>query len=352
MNHPIPIYLLSGFLGSGKTTLLKQLLDDLKEKGKKPAVIMNEIGDVNIDGHLVDANIPMEEMLSGCICCTISGDLGMTILNLCRDHQPDVIVIESTGVANPIEIINSVTEASLLVKVQLESLITVVDGFYLNELISKTRGKTLRLMEDQIRCAGLLLINKADKLEKRQMIELEQYVRHLNPYSPIIETVHCQGALGLLRRMDNPFQMINADKQEHLNDKSCSGEYNAHNHNCSHHDHDDHHEHHVHHDHHDHLESHTHYHSYDHVMVYTHYYSGPMQRESFEEMIRTLPVEVYRAKGLVRFLDGKLYLFQYAYRELELLAIAPQASVPEVAVFIGENFSRAEVESAAAGVCG
>lgn len=95
MTQSIPIYLLSGFLGSGKTTLLKQLLDQLKENGKKPAIIMNEVGDVNVDSHLIDHNIPMKEMLSGCICCTISGDLGMTILNLCREYQPDVIVIES-----------------------------------------------------------------------------------------------------------------------------------------------------------------------------------------------------------------------------------------------------------------
>lgn len=335
MNQSIPIYLLSGFLGSGKTTLLNQLLDQLKGNGKKPAIIMNEVGDVNVDSYLIDSNIPMEEMLSGCICCTISGDLGMTILNLCREFQPDVIVIESTGVANPIEIINSVTEASLLVKVQLESLITVVDGPYLHGLSGKTRGKTLRLMEDQIRCAGWLLINKADKLEVGQMSKLEEYVRRLNPYSPISKTVHCQGALDFLEKMITPYQRSNRDMHKHNDHESYSSKHD--NHDC---------------DHHEHLEPQAHYHSHDHVMVYTHYNNQPVQREQFEQMMRTLPEEVYRAKGLVRFHDGKLYLFQYAYRELELIAITPRASMTEVAVFIGENFSRAEVESAVTRVCG
>lgn len=79
MIDKVPVIILSGFLGSGKTTLLTKILEYYAKGRLRPAVIMNEVGDVNLDGQLVDENIPMREMLSGCICCTIRGDLGMEI---------------------------------------------------------------------------------------------------------------------------------------------------------------------------------------------------------------------------------------------------------------------------------
>ena len=90
----IPVHLLSGFLGSGKTTLLRRLLDYYTAQGMKPAVIMNELGDINLDGQLVGDEVPMAEMLSGCICCTMRGDLGMEISMLIDEHKPDVIFID------------------------------------------------------------------------------------------------------------------------------------------------------------------------------------------------------------------------------------------------------------------
>lgn len=78
----IPVYVLSGFLGSGKTTLLTRILNYLKLKGKRPAVIMNEIGDVNLDGLLINDDVPVAEMLNGCICCTIREDLSSTLLDI------------------------------------------------------------------------------------------------------------------------------------------------------------------------------------------------------------------------------------------------------------------------------
>lgn len=124
----IPVYILSGFLGSGKTTLLVQLIEHWQQQGLRPAVVMNELGEVNLDGQIVDSTVPMTEMLGGCICCTVRGDLGLQLADLVQEESPDVIIIEATGAANPMEILDAVTETSLYMRLELKSLITVVDA--------------------------------------------------------------------------------------------------------------------------------------------------------------------------------------------------------------------------------
>lgn len=226
MNITVPIHIFSGFLGSGKTTLLKKALDYYTESGKKPVVIMNEIGDVNLDGLIVGDVVPMAEMLSGCICCTIRGDLGMTLQSLYLEHQPDVIFIESTGVANPIEIIEGVTDASLILQVDLKSIITVVDAPHLLSLSRGNNGKTYRLMQDQIRCASLLIINKTDKITSGELNGLEGIIRGWNPYAPIHGTVYCNidmHVLDGLNRTVDKHALIN--EGNHQEGHSCEHEH-------------------------------------------------------------------------------------------------------------------------------
>jgi G3E family GTPase len=336
MNKTVPIHIFSGFLGSGKTTLLKKALDYYTESGKKPVVIMNEIGDVNLDGLIVGDDVPMAEMLSGCICCTIRGDLGMTIQSLYLEHQPDVILIESTGVANPIEIIEGVTDASLILKVDLKSIITVVDAPHLLTLSRGGNRKTYRLMQDQIRCASMLIINKTDKVSSGELHGLEGIIRGWNPYASIHGTEYCSMNMNVLDELNHTEQKhSHASDQDHKHDHSCEHTH-KHDHACEHHHHDQN-EH-----------ENKHHHTHDHVMVYTHYFDRPLEMDKFEGFISKLPKEVYRAKGILHFKDSSetnLHLFQYAYREVEFIKINPKAIVPNVAVFIGENFSREAIKS-------
>ncbi len=185
----IPVHLITGFLGSGKTTLLTRLIDYYHALDQKVAIVMNELGDVNLDGTLMDREVPMSEMLGGCICCSIRGDLGMEIQELVAAHRPDVILIESTGAANPLEIIDGVTEAALLVRVELQSVITVVDGPELLERGRNGKGATFRLMKEQIRCATHLIVNKADRLYPEQVVEVQQLVREWNQKAELVVTV-------------------------------------------------------------------------------------------------------------------------------------------------------------------
>jgi G3E family GTPase len=80
----IPVYVLTGFLGSGKTTLLNRILEEAKSKNLKPAILLNEVGDVNVEGEMVGSDIPMAEVLGGCICCTSRGDLGLELVQLAQ----------------------------------------------------------------------------------------------------------------------------------------------------------------------------------------------------------------------------------------------------------------------------
>ncbi|MGP0580146.1 CobW family GTP-binding protein [Paenibacillus peoriae] len=314
----IPIVVLSGFLGSGKTTLLQHALAYYKEKGLKPAILMNELGDVNLDGSLVNGQAPMKEMLSGCICCTIRGDLGVELMNLAEEYKPDVIIVECTGVANPMEIVDAVTDASIYSSMILQSVITVIDARqFLDFASGNERGKSLRLMQDQLRCASKLIINKTDLLAVGELQKVQALVKKLNPYALTVSTQRSDVDAGIFFSTQGEERM-DVDHQSHA----------PHDHA---HDHD-----------HEHGE---HYHSYDHVVVHTHFFGQPVPRSEFEQLFRSLPAEIYRAKGIVRFLESEgQMMFQFAYRELEIIPIRPQKPVNDVAVVMGENFSASEIE--------
>ncbi|MGQ3480297.1 CobW family GTP-binding protein [Paenibacillus sp. TY11] len=334
----IPIVVLSGFLGSGKTTLLQHALAYYKEQDLKPAILMNELGDVNLDGSLVNGQAPMKEMLSGCICCTIRGDLGVELMNLAEEYKPDVIIVECTGVANPMEIVDAVTDASIYSSMILQSVITVMDARqFLDFSSGSERSKSLRLMQDQLRCASKLIINKTDLLAAGELQEVQALVKELNPYALTVSTQRSDVNAGTFFSLQGEDRM---DEENHLHtyDHDEHTDHHHHDHpDPEHHDHD--------HDHdHDH-EHGEHYHSYDHVVVHTHFFGQPVPRSEFEQLFRSLPAEIYRAKGIVRFLESEgQMMFQFAYRELEIIPIRPQKPVNDVAIIMGENFSASEIE--------
>lgn len=377
MERPVPVYILAGFLGSGKTTLLSRIVRSLQEKGQKPAVVMNELGEVNLDGVAVGLEVPMAELLDGCICCTIQGDLGIAVQQLIRDEAPDAIFIEATGVANPMEILDGVTEASLYTRMELKGVITVADAAMLLAETAKAAGKTYRLLEEQIRCASLIILNKNDLVDEPALASLEETLRAWNPHGMLVRAVKSDIDLRLLDRLDGSPKERNAcgcgekhghdhkhDHHEHEDTHHHEYDHHKHEHghhheqedghHCCHGGHEHDHEHHGHPEHHEH--GHTccggehskegYHHSHEHVMVYTRYLTGPVDSAAFEAMVGRLPEEVYRAKGVLTFKDtASRYLFQYAYRQADFMKITPQIQVPDVVVFIGEQIPRAYLEA-------
>ncbi|WP_256757516.1 GTP-binding protein [Cohnella sp. WQ 127256] len=322
MNHKvIPVYVLAGFLGSGKSTLLNLLLEDAKLKGWKPAILMNEVGDVNVEGQLIEKDIPMAEMLGGCICCTIRADLGMELVKLAQEHRPDVIWIESTGIAQPLEIMDAVTEASLYEKLELKGVVTVVDSRHLLDRVRIGSGKTFKLMKEQIHSASVLVLNKTDLVGKAEQAELEQLLGDWNPHALLVTSVKAQMDAEVIYSLDGQ-----RNGYEHPHGHStCSSDCEQ--------DHEHKHDH-----------EHIHDTRHDHVNTLTYYVPESMDSHEFEAFVRQLPEGIYRAKGIVTFHDtASRFLFQYAYRESDYLRITPQKIVHDVVVFIGEGFSKQEL---------
>ena len=201
-----PITILTGFLGSGKTTLLNHILAN--SFGKKIAVIVNEFGEVNIDAKLVKHTTEeLIELSNGCICCTLRGDLIEEVDKILNENDIDSIVIESTGIGEPIPIAQAfyihpeILEANpdlpdIQDKVYVDAIITVVDSPQFFEMYEREslipeddfgRGYS-QLLAEQIEGADILLLNKIDKTPENELKKLKELLRLMNPRATMIET--------------------------------------------------------------------------------------------------------------------------------------------------------------------
>ncbi|WP_273122448.1 CobW family GTP-binding protein [Bacillus weihaiensis] len=188
----IPVYILSGFLGSGKTTLLKQLLHTCSEKNINPAVLMNEIGKTDTDGESISTmlkNSHLEKLLDGCMCCNKKDEV-TDYLKALLSRKPEVIFIELTGVADPEEVVDSLTEPDLLPLLYLEKVITIVDAenVLAYHSVFESDRELVRTTKKQIYVADYLIINKTDLVSEDKKKKVEKLVRKENATSPSIYT--------------------------------------------------------------------------------------------------------------------------------------------------------------------
>ncbi|MEN4717705.1 zinc metallochaperone GTPase ZigA [Pantoea agglomerans] len=219
----LPVAVLSGFLGAGKTTLLNHILNN--REGRRIAVIVNDMSEINIDAALVrDGGAQLSrtdeklvEMSNGCICCTLREDLLLEVKRLAQAGRFDHLVIESTGISEPLPVAETFTfedEAgeSLSAYARLDSMITVVDGFnFLRDYRSaddlQSRGESLGaqdersvvdLLVDQIEFCDLLVLNKTDLLSPTQLHQLKGMLQALNPHALIVNSEFGQVPLDCL----------------------------------------------------------------------------------------------------------------------------------------------------------
>ena len=391
MNKVIPITLLTGYLGSGKTTLVNYVLNN--QKGYKVAVIVNDIGEVNIDANLIqkggvvnqtdDSLVPLQ---NGCICCTLKVDLMQQIAELAKTGKFDYILIEASGICEPIPIAQTITAISsdaasygLPEICRLDNVVSVVDslrlatefgcGSYLQNEVEDEDIENLIIQ--QIEFCNLIVLNKVDEIKPEELAEVKAVIRKLQPKAEIIETNY--GKVDISKILDTKsFDLAEVATsagwiQELENDENDEDEHDHH-----HDDHDEEHESHHHHHHHDHDHEHGEVEEYG-IGTFVYYRRAPFNRLKFEDFAQDFPNDtVIRTKGILWFSNEPEigYVFEQAGTQIQAfesgrwIASAPRherkqllKENPDVAkdwdetygdrmiklVFIGKNMNKKEI---------
>jgi G3E family GTPase len=193
MKARIPVTIISGFLGSGKTTLLNRIVSE--SQGLRVAVIVNDLGEINIDNELIlSTNGGVMEISNGCICCSNNDDLRGTVRTLLRRaDEIDYLVIESTGVGDPLPIMKTFTRPEFLNVTRVDSVITVVDGEHLLQSIAADP-----VTHRQIAHADFILLNKCDLVAEGEVAVAKGVILKLNHKAKLAETVRCAVPLPLI----------------------------------------------------------------------------------------------------------------------------------------------------------
>jgi G3E family GTPase len=259
-----PLVLLTGFLGAGKTTFLRHFLEYQTQRTRFVAVIQNEIGAVGLDGKLLDYTVT--EIDEGCVCCSLAGNLKRAVQGILSSFAPDVILLETTGLANPYNLLDEMDELDPLVR--FDCTLTVVDAANAQATLAAHP-----LATDQIRAADLIMLNKADLVPAQQLDDLTAQLRQINPRAPVFPTVN--GNL-------NPALLLQPAKRPRPTRA-------------------------------DHRPADRHpVHQQEDVWVKTLALPRPLKRKAFLQAVAQLPPTIFRMKGILRFTQAPEPMqFQY-----------------------------------------
>lgn len=353
----IPVLLLTGYLGSGKTTLVNRILTN--KKGIKFAVIVNDIGEINIDADLIEKggivgkkDESLVALQNGCICCTLKMDLVEQLRDITRLKKFDYIVIEASGICEPAPIAQTICSIPTMgveyVKdglARLDCIVTVVDALRMKSdfgggvdlLKSNIDEEDIEnLVIQQIEFCNIVLLNKASEVERNELSRLHQVIRSLQPKAQIIECDY--GDVDLDTILDTHLFDFNevassatwiAELEKHHEEDEDEDEHDHHDDEDEHHHHEDE-EGHDHHHHEGKDEHHHHHHHHHHdegeaeeygIGTYVYYRRQPMDLGLFDEFVaRKWPKNVIRAKGICYFDDEQeiCYLFEQAGKQISI----------------------------------
>ena len=360
----VPITILTGYLGAGKTTLMNHILTN--QEGYKVAVIVNDIGEVNIDAKLIsDGGFIQEEdkgnvvpLSNGCICCTLKEDLMKQIVDILKTRKFDYILIEASGICEPLPIAQTITMLSSSMEqyglppiCRLDNVVTVVDALRLatefgcgENLVKEDIDEEdiENLLIQQIEFCNVIVLNKVDEVTSEQLAEVKKVIKALQPTAKIIETNYAKVDVGEVINTNNfDFEKISSSagwikELEKDEDDEHDEEEHENHHDEDDHDHEEHEHYHEHHHHHHHDEGEAEEYGIS-TFVYTS--RKPLNEQKFEEFVNErFPKTVIRCKGLVWFANdyNMSYLFEQAGKQMQLsqtgywIASAPENELKQM----------------------
>ena len=343
----INVYIISGFLGAGKTTLIKHLLKS--ERLGKTMLIENEFGEIGIDSNLFDDQLNVREINSGCICCSLKGDL-IDALDEIRTYDIDTLLIEPSGVGKLSEIMDAVVSAE---DMQLACHLSVVDA---KKALSYHRNYK-EFFDDQVIAANAILLSKIDIVDDIRLHKVNNMLRELNDEAYIVTTDYkelsydelfnvmsdnvCEGehCTGCKKDLEH-FMALDLDELVHHHHHHHDHDHEHHHEH--HHDHD--HEHHHHHEHGEHCTCGCHHHDHDAEDVFSSIGFETIKtftKESLHHALKHIKDYAIRAKGFVKG-ENTWYYFDLAGDEVEIKE--GPAKYTGLVTIIGQNLDREELE--------